>query len=298
MLSLDWAYIRSFVAVAEAGSLSAAARKTGQSQPTVGRHIKAAEAALGVELFSRELGGLTLTEIGQSLLEPAREMATASARLESLAVGGDTRVAGTVRITASVVVAHYLLPPIIAEIRAQEPHIEIELLPSDLTENLIFREADIALRMFRPTQLDVVTRHLGDHPVALYATHALLERAGHPDTWDSLSSLPFVGYDQSDLMIKAMGSMGVSVDRHFFAVRCDNQAAHWELVCAGCGVGAMQTCIGDSDPRVVRLPIPLDIPPLPVWLAASQALRKNTRIQRVWDLLQEKFEQLSASENS
>ena len=141
--NLDWTYIRAFLAVAETGSLSAAARKTGQSQPTLGRHIKAAEAALGVDLFLRASDGLHLTEAGASLLR-------------------DARISGTVRITASIVVSHYLLPPIIAELRRAEPDIEIELVPSDTTENLIFREADIAIRMFRPTQLDIVTRKLVD----------------------------------------------------------------------------------------------------------------------------------------
>ena len=160
--TLDWSYIRSLLAVAETGSLSAAARKTGQSQPTLGRHIKAVEMALGTDLFVRNSGGLQLTEAGLSLLEPAREMAHAYARLTTQAAGRDAAVAGTVRITASVVVSQYLLPPIIAEIRRREPDIEIELVPSDTTENLMFREADIAVRMFRPTQLDVVARKIAD----------------------------------------------------------------------------------------------------------------------------------------
>lgn len=286
---LDWSYIRSFVAVAETGSLTAAAKKTGQSQPTVGRHVKAAEAALGVELFTRGVSGLVLTEIGQLLLEPAREMAAASARLQTLAVGGDTRLSGTIRITASVVVSHYILPPIIAKFRELEPDIEIELVPSDLSENLIFRDADIAVRMYRPTQLDIVTKHICDQPIALYAAHSLLQQYGQPTDWQQVSSLPFVGYDQSELIIQAMGALGLRVDRHFFAVRCDAQATNWELVCAGCGVGAMQTVIADADARVTKLAFQPPLPSLPIWLAAPQALRANARIQRVWDHLLEEL---------
>lgn len=289
---LDWSYVRSFVAVAQTGSLTAAAKKTGQSQPTVGRHVKAAEAALGVELFTRGVGGLALTEIGRSLLEPAQEMAAASARLQTLAAGGDTRLSGTVRLTASAVVSHYVLPPIIAKLRVLEPAIEIELVPSDLSENLLFRDADIAVRMYRPTQLDIVTKHISDQPIALYAARTLLQQVGQPTDWQQVSSLPFVGYDQSDLIIQAMGSLGLDVDRHFFAVRCDEQATHWELVCAGCGVGAMQTVIADADARVARLAFQPALPSLPMWLAAPQAMRSNTRLQRVWDFLLEELASL------
>lgn len=282
---LDWSHVRAFLAVAETGSLSAAARALGQSQPTLGRHIKAAEAALGAKLFVREPGGLRLTEIGSTLLGPAREMAEASARFETLAAGRDMGLSGTVRITASVVVSHYLLPGIIAELRRAEPDIEVELVPSDTTENLIFREADIALRMFRPTQLDIVTRKIGDSRMALYASAELLSRFGQPANLEDLRRLPFVGFDRSDMILRLARDWGLDVDRHFFGVRCDDQTAYWKLVCAGCGVGGMQTVIGDAEQRVRRLDFQPGLPPLPVWLAAHEAMHKIPRVKRVWDFL-------------
>ena len=285
--SLDWTYIRAFLAVAEAGSLSAAARVLGQSQPTLGRHIKAAEAALGAELFKRHSGGFQLTEIGMSLLEPARVMAKASAQMSMLAAERDVHLSGTVRITASMVVSHYLLPPIISKIRQVEPGIEIELVPSDTSENLLFREADIAIRMYRPTQLDVVTRKIADHPMALYAAHNIISKYGQPQNIDDLRNLPFVGFDRSDLILRHMRAMGVDVDKNFFGVRCDNQTTFWELVCAGCGVGAMQTVIGDADSNVQRLDFQPDLPSLPIWLAVHEVLYKNPRVKMVWDYLAE-----------
>lgn len=283
--SLDWAHIRAFLAVAETGSLSAAARTLGQSQPTMGRHIKAAEAALGATLFLREPGGLRLSEVGSMLLGPAREMAEASARFETLAAGRDMALSGTVRITASVVVSHYLLPGIIADLRQAEPDIEVELVSSDATENLIFREADIAIRMFRPTQLDIVTRKIGDSPMALYASGALLSRFGQPANLDDLRRLPFVGFDRSDMILRLARGWGLDVGKGFFGVRCDDQAAYWNLVCAGCGVGGTQTVIGDGEPRVRRLDFQPDLPALPVWLAAHEAMHKTPRVRRVWDFL-------------
>lgn len=283
--SLNWTYIRAFLAVAETGTLTAAAQQLGQSQPTIGRHIKAAEAALGASLFVREIDGLRLTEIGSMLLGPARAMAEASARFETLAAGRDMGLSGTVRITASVVVSHYLLPGIIAELREAEPDIEVELVPSDTTENLIFREADIAIRMFRPTQLDIVTRTVGDSPMALYASGYLLSRFGQPANLEDLQKLPFVGFDRSDMILRLARSWGLDVGKAFFGVRCDDQAAYWNLICAGCGVGGMQTVIGDGEPRVRRLDFQPDLPPLPIWLAAHEAMQKTPRVKRVWDFL-------------
>jgi DNA-binding transcriptional LysR family regulator len=283
--SLDWTYVRAFLAVAETGSLSAAARTLGQSQPTLGRHIKAAEAALGATLFVRDPGGLQLTEIGRTLLGPAQDMAAASARLETLAAGRDMRVSGTVRITASVVVCHHLLPRIIAELREAEPDIEVELVPSDTTENLIFREADIAIRMFRPTQLEIVTRKIGDSPLALYASGDLLARYGQPGNFGELREVPFVGFDRSDMILRQFRDWGLDVTKGFFGVRCDDQAAYWKLVCAGCGVGGMQTVIGDAEPKVQTLDFQPDLPPLPLWLAAHDAMHKTPRVKRVWDFL-------------
>jgi DNA-binding transcriptional LysR family regulator len=285
MDSLDWALIQSFCAVAQAGSLSGAARALGQSQPTVGRHIKTIETSLGVELFHRVPRGLTLTETGLEILAHARDMQQAAARLRLAAEGQHEQLRGSVRITASVAFSHFILPPIIADLRAELPEVAIELVPSDTTENLIFREADIAIRMYRPTQLDVITRHVVDQQIGLFAARSYLDRAGRPTDFDDLMRLDFVGYDKNDQIIRVMRDLGVDVDRDFFRVRCDDQAAHWHLVRAGCGIGAAQVVIGTAEPLVEQILPDIQLPALPVWLAAPDALRTNARISRVWDLL-------------
>lgn len=285
--NLDWTYIRSFLAVADTGSLTAAARAIGQSQPTLGRHIKAIEAALGTELFTRVASGLQLTEAGSALLKPATEMAEAAAQLASLAAGQDADVAGTVRITASVVVSHYLLPEIVAELRQTEPEIEIELVPSDATQNLLYRDADIAIRMYPPTQLDLIARKIADYPMALYGARSLLQRLGQPDAYEDLTTLPFVGFDRSDMIIKTMRALGLKIDRHFFGVRCDDQAAYWQMVRAGCGIGAMQCAIGDADPLVEPLAFQPPLPSLPVWLASHENVYRTPKVRRVWQFLAE-----------
>ncbi|MFC2969402.1 LysR family transcriptional regulator [Acidimangrovimonas pyrenivorans] len=284
---LDWSLVQVLLAVAEAGSLSGAARVLGLSQPTLGRQVQAAEQALGLSIFRRHARGLELTEAGAALIAPARAMREAAARLQLAAAGQETGLRGTVRITASTVVAHYLLPPILARIRAAEPEIELELHPSDTTENLLFREADIAVRMYRPEQLDVITRHVGEIGIGLYAAQSYLDRRGTPTTVEELQQHDWVGFDRSELMLRALRRMGWQVDRGFFRTRCDDQATYWQLVAAGCGIGGGQHHIGRSTPGVVRLMPELPIPSLPMWLTAAEALRQTPRLRRVWDLLAE-----------
>lgn len=281
----DWALTRSFLAVAEAGSLSAAARALNLSQPTVGRHIAELESALNLTLFIRQPRGLALTEAAAALLPHARSMRQAAANLSLAAAGREQTLAGTVRITASRIVAHYLLPPILAELRQLEPLIQIELAPSDSSKNLLFREADIAVRMYRPTQLDIVTRHLCDLPMGLYAARSFLDRHGRPETLLDLLALDIVGFDRSDLQLRLMQGLGLNRTREDFPLRCDDQLVYWNLVRAGCGVGGMQCLIADADPSVERIARFMPLPALPVWLTAPEALRHSPRIRRVYDHL-------------
>ncbi len=285
----DWTLYRSFLTVAETGSLSAAARALTLSQPTLGRHIAELESALATPLFTRAPRGLILTDAGTAMLPAARQMREAAAALALLAAGREQSLSGTVRLTASRVVSHYLLPPILADLRRQEPGIEIELVPSDSTENLLFREADIALRMYRPTQMDVITRHLCDLPTAIYAAKSYLDRHGRPQTPEDLLGLDFVGFDRSDLILRLIAGLGIQRRREDFALRCDDQVVYWALVRAGCGIGATQCQIGDPDPLVERCAPFIRLPSLPVWLTAPEALRQNPRIRRVLDHLAAAF---------
>ncbi len=285
MDTADWSLIQSFLAVAESGSLSAAARESGHSQPTLGRHITTLEQDLGAPLFERHARGLTLSDTGASLLPMARQMRSAMNQITLTAAGLSQSLEGTVRITASVFASHHLLPPILARIRAAEPAIQLDLVPSDATENLLFREADIAVRMYRPTQLDIITRHITDQELGVFAARSYLERAGRPQSLKDILAHDLVGYDRNDLIVQTMNAMGWNVSRDDFAVRCDNQATYWELIRAGCGIGFSQISVGRRDPGVEELDFGLDIPPLPVWLAAHQAMRQTPRVRRVWDLL-------------
>ncbi|MFZ5964389.1 LysR family transcriptional regulator [Thalassococcus sp. BH17M4-6] len=283
--TLDWTLIQTFLTVADTGSLSEAARSLGTSQPTVGRQIRQIEDTLEVTLFHRQPRGLKLTETGSALVPHARAMAEGALALGLTAAGRSDRLSGPVRITASVFTAQHLLPPIIAHIRRTEPEISIDLVPTDTVENLLYREADIAVRMYRTEQLDILTKHICDIPLGIYAARSYLDRAGRPDTPDALWTMDLVGYDRSDMMLRGMRDVGLEATRDWFATRCDHHGVYWELVRAGCGIGFAQCRVADADPLVERLFPEMPLPTLPLWLAAHEAMRQTPRIRRVWDLL-------------
>jgi len=206
--SLDWSLLKAFLAVAEAGSLSAAARRLSQSQPTLGRQIKQLESALGLTLFERHTRGFALTEAGADLIAHARAMEAAAAQITMTAAGRDVSLSGTVRIAASEVMARHILPSLIADLRRAEPEIQIELVPSDASENLLFREADLAVRMYRSPQLDIITKHVVDTPLGAFAARRYLEQRGTPQTLEDLLEHDIVGYDRDDRIIQAMRAMG------------------------------------------------------------------------------------------
>lgn len=286
LLTPDWSLMQSFLAVAEGGSLSAAARKTGQSQPTLGRQIRQLEQDLDSVLFTRHARGLELTEEGHAILDAARQMRDAMKQIELTVAGRESDLTGTVRITASEVVSQHVLPPILAQLRQDYPMIAIDLIATDDTENLLFREADVAVRMYRPEQLDIVTRQLGGIEIAVCAATSYLERHGRPRTVEDLQAHTLVGYDQSELILRGMQQMGIPASRDWFPVRCDDQNAYWQLVRAGCGIGFSQRILIDSAPEVEGLDLGIPIPSLPVWLAAPQATRRTPRVSVVWEALE------------
>lgn len=285
--SADWSLIQAFLAVAEEGSLSGAARALGASQPTLGRQIKTLEQQLSASLFLRQARGLELTETGAALVGPARAMRDAMGQIALTAAGQSAQIEGTVRITASVMTSLYHLPDIIAKIRLEEPAIAIELVPADDTRNLLYREADIAVRMYRPTQLELVTQHVGDIPLTICASKGYLARRGSLNGPADLWNHDFVGYDTNPSIIDGFKELGIEVSRDFFKVRCDDHATYWNLVRAGCGIGFAQGSIAKDDPDIIAIDPGVEIPSLPIWLVAHEAMRHTPRIRRVWDLLAE-----------
>jgi len=281
----DWALCRTFAAVVADGSLSAAARRIGYSQPTLGRHIEALEQQLGITLFDRTLQGLKPTETALRLYQSVSAAEEKLAEAALVAEGSTGDLEGTVRITASTVVSHYILPQLLRPIRDEFPAVAIEIVPSDSIENLLLRESDIAIRMFRPTQLELIAKKLGELPIVATAHASYLGAHGTPTTPDDLRHHTLVGLDRSDLLITAARSLGFELRRADFALRTDSQTGGWELLKAGLGIGFAQLGLVNDTPGMRALLPGLKIPGLDVWLTTHRELFLSPRIRAIYDRL-------------
>jgi DNA-binding transcriptional LysR family regulator len=281
----DWALWRSFAAVVADGSLSAAARRIGYSQPTLGRHIEALEQQLGVTLFDRTLQGLKPTETALRLYQSVSAAEEKLAEAALVAEGSTGALEGTVRITASTVVANYMLPALLRPIRQEFPAIALEIVASDSAENLLLRESDIAVRMFRPTQLELIAKKIGELPIVATAHQSYLGAHGTPATPDDLYTHDLIGFDRSDLLIAGAKSLGFELKRSNFVIRTDSQTALWEMMKAGLGLGFAQLGLV-RDTHGMRELLPMIVPPpLEVWLTTHRELFLSPRIRAIYDRL-------------
>lgn len=280
----DWALLRAFVEVANCGSLSRAAIALGSSQPTLSRQIAQLEAHLGHALFERTTRGVRLTEAGAALRTPAERMNEQARQFALVAAGRSQTLAGTVRLTASEIVSAYVLPDVLCRLRDAHPEIQIELVASNTLENLLERDADIALRMTRPRQTALVARRLADQPLGLYAHREYVRAHGKPTVAGMLQHR-WVGYDRSDLMLRGFRAAGHAVAKELFGFRCDNQIVAWQAVLAGMGIGAGLRRVAAASPQLVQVLPGLAIPPLQLWITAHRELRGTPRLKVVFDAL-------------
>ncbi|MGB0505387.1 MAG: LysR family transcriptional regulator [Pikeienuella sp.] len=283
-MSFDWNDLKPLLACAETGSLSAAAAQLGQSQPTLGRKVDALETALGVTLFDRGPRGMVLTDAGRDMLAHAQDVEAAAARMSLAAAGRSEAVEGAVRITASEVLSVYHLPEILTKIMDDRPGVELELVASNTSDNLLLREADIAVRMYRPEQGGLIARKVGDLQTGLYASDAYLARYGEPEV-ANFAQHHMVGYDRNPAIVDYVRDHDLPVTRTFFRLRTDNQIAYWQAVVAGAGIGAMQCSVADHTPGVRRVLSEVPLPALPVWLTTHEELRTSRLIRTVFDAL-------------
>ncbi|HPM68291.1 MAG TPA: LysR family transcriptional regulator [Piscinibacter sp.] len=283
----DWALVRSFLAVLDAGSLMGAARRLNAQQPTLSRHVAELEAQLGTPLFERTGRGVTPTAAALAIADAARQMEAGALTLSrSLTTARDAET-GTVRITTSEVAATWLLPPLLAQLQAQEPGIAVELVASNQLTNLLRREADIAVRMVRPAQASLVARKLGEIPIIAAAHRDYLARFGTPKRPEDLAGHRLIGFDRDDGILKGFAQMGMPLTREHFALRTDAQIAYGQLVAAGAGIGFVAQYNLRHWPGVVALLPQLAIPPLPCWLAVHREIRASRLVRRVYDFLAE-----------
>lgn len=292
-VKFDWNRARAFLVTAEEGSLSAAARALGMAQPTLGRQVRAFEEEVGVLLFERIGNGLKLTSNGLELVEHVRAMGEAAERVSLTASGQSQQVEGLVCITATEVTAAFVLPPIVAKLRAAEPGITVEVVATNNVSDLRRREADIAIRAGRPTDPDLIARKLRGHSLSLYASESYLEQIGNPQTSDELLRAEFLGFEQSEQYIDGLNQLGLKVTSQHFPIICSNHIVQWQMVKQGVGVGVMLSQVADAEPGVQQAAPWLPAFEIEVWLVAHRELNTSRRVRLVFDFLAKELENMS-----
>jgi DNA-binding transcriptional LysR family regulator len=281
----NWELFRTFLEVARDGSLSGAARKLALTQPTVGRHVDALEAALGLSLFSRSPQGLTATPAALELVGYAEAMAAASAALRRTASGGAATDRGTVRIAASEMIGCEVLPPFLASFRESHPGIVLELALSNRNEDLLRRDADIAVRMVRPRQKSLLARRIGKTVIGFYAHRNYAKEHGVPKTITELEKHCLIGFDRDALALQSLGPLPRQVTRDNFGFRCDSDLAQFAALRAGVGIGGCQHNIARRFKELVPVLAKTIRFELEVWIAMHEDMRSTGRVRMLFDHL-------------
>ncbi|HYD58724.1 MAG TPA: LysR family transcriptional regulator [Noviherbaspirillum sp.] len=284
--NIAWELYRSFLSVLTEGSLSGAARTLGVAQPTVGRHIETLEKSLGLVLFTRSQAGLMPTEAALALKPHAEAMESTAAALERAAASQGEGVHGVVRVTASDVVGVEVLPPVVAALRRQYPDLKVELVLTNRVQDLLHREADIAVRMTKPTQKQLIARHVGKIEVGMFASTEYVKRYGKPDSLDALQAHSLIGFDRPNAFVRSAAKSLQGLDREMFSVRADNDLAQLALIRAGTGIGICQVALAKRSGLVRLLSKQFQLH-LETWITMHEDLRHSPRCRVTFDALAE-----------
>ena len=273
----SWAWYRTFLVVLETGSLSAAGRAMGLTQPTVGRHIDNLETALGLKLFARSFEGFAPTDAALELRPHAISLASTAAALRRVASSHGSGVRGTVRLTASEVIGVEVLPSILAALRRDHPELVIELVLSNKVEDLLRREADIAVRMLRPTQDAMVAKRVGGAELGLHALESYLAAYGVPKTMADLSKHAVIGFDRETAFTRKLQDRFPAFSRADFSLRADSDLANLAAIRAGFGIGACQSALAARDKAIVRVLKTRFSLTMDTWIVMHEDLRTSLR---------------------
>lgn len=289
MKGIDWNHIRAFHVTAAAGSLSAAARQLGLTQPTLSRQVLALEADLGVALFERLGRKLALTQTGEELLDHIRIMGDAAETIALAASGRVQEISGRVSISATDTLAVHILPEIVERIRSEVPHVTIMIVAADELSNLHRREADIAIRHVRPDRSGLVGQHIRDTEACFYASEDWVARNGLPTGPADLARAGLIGFDDTARFSGYLREIGIPMEAADFRIVSDSSAVVWEMVKRGMGVAAMLREVAERTPGVRKVLPNMTPIPVPIWLVTHQELRSSPRIRAVHRILAEEF---------
>lgn len=284
-IKFDWNKARAFLVTAEEGSVSAAARALNMTQSTVSRQVSALEKELGISLFERTNSGLVLTQSGADLIEQVKVMGDAATNLSRLAAGHAETVEGSICISATEMISAFVLPPIIEKLHNQWPKIEIEIIASSDTSDLSRREADIAIRNYRPTQQELIAKRVKNTLGHLYASKSYIQKLEHRESPQDLNNAIFLAADRSHSIISYLKTFGFDLNSSNFPLIVSNHLVQWEMVKYGTGIGFMMADIGDAEPLVERVLPTFSAFEKETWLVAHRELKTSRRLRVVFDYL-------------
>ena len=280
-----WDLYRSFLEVLRTGSLSAAARSLGLTQPTVGRHIVELQASLsGKVLFTRSPTGLIATPAAVELRPHAEAMAAAASAFVR-AASGVSQTSGTVRITASEVIGAEVLPAMLARFQWAHRDIAIELALNNKNEDLLRRDADIAIRMVRPAQQALTAKRIGKVMIGFHAHRRYVESRGMPQSAHDLKHHTLIGFDKPTPLVQNLQVFGKPVTRDLFQFRTDSDLAQLAAIRAGVGIGGCQYGIARRDPDLLPVLTREFSLSLELWVVAHEDQKKTPRVRLLFDHL-------------
>ncbi len=285
MNSMSWDDFRYFVAAVEAGSLSAAATALRSNQSTVGRHIDALESALGTRLFQRSVKGLSLTEEGQAVFEQAQSMQSTVVKIQRMVEGSETTARGTVRLSLPEGLGLEVLIPMLDDFYQQYPEVKLVFNVSATTANLTQGEADVAVRLFRPEESDLVVKYLGEMKLGLYAAKSYEKNYGLPKQLRDVRKHKVVTYGEHLSILPENQWLLDHSDEAKRILCSDSTATRFRAAVSGVGLSVQPEVLAQTSPDLIRLFRSVKLPAHKVWLVYHQDLRHMSRIRAVVDFI-------------
>lgn len=285
---LDWDDLRTFLAIARTGTLSAAARQLHVSQPTMGRRLEALHARLGARLLERTPSGFRLTTAGERVMGAVERMEAEALAVERTVTGQDVRLEGNVRVTSIGSFGSRLLTPLFGTLRARHPGISVELAVDARSLSLARREADIAVRLARFEGHEIVSRRVSDVAFGLFASEAYLERHGTPDLAAGSPGHLIVTVQDDQVALPESAWLAEAGREGRVSLRSNSRAVQLQAALAGLGLVCLPRILGDGVPGLARVPDAAHAPPLrELWIGLHRDTRHSPRIRAVFDHLAE-----------
>ena len=285
MNSMNWDGFRYFTAAAEAGSLSAAAISLDSNQSTVGRHIDALESALGIKLFQRSVKGLSLTEEGQAVYEQAQHIQNSIVKIQRIVQGGEETATGTVRLSLPEGLGQEVIIPVLDRFYQQYPKVKLIFNVSATTANITQGEADIAVRLFRPEEPDLVIKYLSEMKLGLYASESYKKNYGLPVQLKDLRKHKVITYgDLLSILPENQWLLNHS-DEALRILSSDSTVTRFKATVSGVGISLQPEVLAQTNPDLIHLFKSAKLPAHKVWLVYHKDVRHMSRIRAVVDFL-------------